>query len=67
VPSGRGFYKSLVYEGVADREGVAKFDVVSGRDYIVLAKLKPLFGFEYASAEYIYVPPGDEVVSITLR
>jgi len=67
VPSGRGFYRSLVYEGVADREGMAKFDVVSGRDYIVFAQLKPLFGLEYAGAEYIYVPPGVKVVNITLR
>ena len=67
VPSGRGLYKSLAYEGVADREGVVKFDVVSGRDYTVLAQLNPLFGFEYAGAEYIYVPLGVKVVNITLR
>jgi len=41
VPSGRGFYRSLVYEGVADREGVVKLNVVGGRDYIVLAQLNP--------------------------
>jgi len=67
VPSGRGFYKSLVYEGVADREGVVKLNVVGGRDYIVLAQLKPLFGLEYVGAEYIYIPPGDKVVNITLK
>jgi len=67
VPSGRGFYRSLVYEGVADRKGVVKLNVISGRDYIVFAQLNPLFGFEYVGAEYIYIPPGDKVVNITLK
>jgi len=67
VPSGRGFYRSLVYEGVADGEGVVKLNVVGGRDYIIIATLKPLFGLEYAGAEYIHVPPEDKVINITLK
>jgi len=67
VPSGRGFYRSLVYEGVADKEGVVKLNVVGGRDYIIIATLKPLFGLEYAGAEYIHVPPEDKVINITLK
>jgi len=66
VPSER-FYRSLVYEGVADKEGVVKLNVAGERGYIVIATLKPLFGLEYAGAESIYVPPEDEVINITLR
>jgi len=66
VPIRRSFYHSLAYKGVADREGVVKFDVVSGRDYIVVAKLESS-GVELSGAEHVHIPLEGKIVNMTLR
>jgi len=43
VPRRRDFYRSLAYECIADKEGVVKFDIVSGRDYCPCTTEAPLW------------------------
>ena len=61
IPSSRGLYRTLVYLGSTNDEGLATVELVVGRDYIVFVEKGT-----YVSVEHIYIPQGAKFFKITI-
>jgi len=61
IPSNRGLYRTLVYLGKTNEEGLATVELVAGHDYIVFVEQEGLVG-----VEYIYIPQGAKFFKITI-